>query len=611
MLKRFQYKFFSTNEIKPAGWFKEQLILQAKGLNGNLDKVWPDIKNSAWIGGDCEGWERVPYWLDGFIPLAYLLGDDDMINRAKKYIDAIIYQQREDGWICPCSDSERADYDTWAVLLILKVLTVYAECSGDERIPGVVEKCLKNFDAHINCHTLRAWGAARWYEGFISIFWLYEKTHEEWLLTLAKKLEIQGFNWKEIFESGFIDKCKESWDQFSHVVNIAMMLKCEALVSLIFGEDSSTFTKKALEYLENKHGIAVGHFSGDENLSGRSPIQGTELCGVVEAMYSYELLFAITGDTEWLDRLETLAYNALPAAISPDMWSHQYVQMTNQVAAFPMSKPPFRSNNYLAHTFGLEPNFGCCTANFGQGYPKFALMSFMKSEDGIASCALEPSTVYTTVNGVNVICTLDTEYPFRDTLTYKITAEQPVEFALSFRIPSCAERAEVNGTDAEVGKFFKIKKIWSRTETVTVKLHFDTKIVSRPNDMVCVWRGPLLYSVAIDEKWERVEYSKDGVERKFPYCDYYIYPKSRWNYALADDKFDIRENDFVSGFGNAISPVEMEAKMVEVNWGFDNGHCGIKPESNEPIGDIQNVRLVPYGCTNLRMTEVPYLKNEL
>ena len=140
MNRKMKYDFFTTNEIKPTGWLKEQLLLQAKGLNGNLDKIWPDVKDSAWIGGEREGWERVPYWLDGFIPLAYLLENEDMIARAKRYIDAIIEAQDSDGWICPCAKSQRENYDTWAVLLILKVLTVYADCSGDDRF-----RMLSNF----------------------------------------------------------------------------------------------------------------------------------------------------------------------------------------------------------------------------------------------------------------------------------------------------------------------------------------------------------------------------------------------------------------------------------------------------------------------------------
>lgn len=608
MNRKMKYDFFTTNEIKPTGWLKEQLLLQAKGLNGNLDKIWPDVKDSGWIGGERDGWERVPYWLDGFIPLAYLLENEDMIARAKKYIDAIIEAQDSDGWICPCTKSQRENYDTWAVLLILKVLTVYADCSGDDRIQNVVELCLKNFDKHLDYFTLRNWGAARWFEGLIAILWLYERTNEEWLLNLARKLKALGFDWKEIFESGYVDSCTEGWDFYSHVVNIAMMLKSEALMSLISDGDPESFAKEALEYLMTKHGMATGHFTGDETLSGCLPIKGSELCGVVEAMYSYEWLFAITGNTEWLDWLEKLAFNALPATISPDMWSHQYVQMTNQVAAFPMSKPPFRTNNYVAHTFGLEPNFGCCTANFGQGWPKFALTSFMKTENGIASCAITPASIKTEINNVDVYCESETQYPFRDTVTYKITTSAPVTFTMSIRIPSFADSAEINGENVETGGFVNITKEWSGTETINVKLHFSPSIIQRPDDMVCVWRGPLLYSIAIDEKWERVEYICGGVERKFPYCDYYIYPTSKWNYALADDTFEVKENDVVSGFGGDEPPVEMTAKMFEVEWEFANGYCSPKPKSLKPISTIQNVRLIPYGCTNLRMTEIPYIK---
>lgn len=119
-----KYQFYTTKELKPKGWLKRQLEIQANGLSGNLDKVWRDVKDSKWIGGEAEGWERVPYWLDGFIPLAYLLENEDMIARARKYVEAIMQAQRPDGWICPCSEEEIPSYDTWAVQLITKVLTV-------------------------------------------------------------------------------------------------------------------------------------------------------------------------------------------------------------------------------------------------------------------------------------------------------------------------------------------------------------------------------------------------------------------------------------------------------------------------------------------------------
>ena len=160
MYKKKKYDFFSTRELKACGWMKNQLRLQAEGLNGNLDKVWPYIRNSSWIGGDVEDWERVPYWLDGFIPLAYLLENAEMIERAKKYVNAIMDSQQEDGWICPCSPEQRGNYDTWAILLLSKVLAVYGECSGDTRVIEVLSKCLKQFYVHINGSTLRTWGGS-------------------------------------------------------------------------------------------------------------------------------------------------------------------------------------------------------------------------------------------------------------------------------------------------------------------------------------------------------------------------------------------------------------------------------------------------------------------
>ena len=130
--------------IRPEGWLRRQLEIQAKGLSGNLDLIWPDVRDSAWIGGDREGWERVPYWLDGFIPLAHLLQDQDLIARADRYVQCIVDRQQPDGWICPCEGSERRQYDVWVVFLICKVLAMYADLTGDKRAEEAVEKAREN-----------------------------------------------------------------------------------------------------------------------------------------------------------------------------------------------------------------------------------------------------------------------------------------------------------------------------------------------------------------------------------------------------------------------------------------------------------------------------------
>ena len=63
--------------VRPTGWLRRQLEIQATGLGGHLDETWADVgPNSGWLGGTGESWERGPYFLDGLVPLAYLLDDD-------------------------------------------------------------------------------------------------------------------------------------------------------------------------------------------------------------------------------------------------------------------------------------------------------------------------------------------------------------------------------------------------------------------------------------------------------------------------------------------------------------------------------------------------------
>jgi len=536
-----QYHFFSPNEIKPSGWLRERLEAQARGLCGNLDKVWPDIRDSKWIGGSRDGWERLPYWLDCFIPLAWLLDDNELKSRAKIYIDAILSRQEDNGWICPCAPGERADYDVWVVFLICKVLVVYHDCTGDERVPDAVYRALYCLHRHLEAHSLFNWAAARWYECLIPLRWLYEKKSEDWMLCLAIQLKVQGTNYEELFRHWPFKQPqpKGRWNLLTHVVNLAMSLKSDTLYSAFMNEDSSSFARSALETLLRDHGMPIGHFSGDECLAGKSPLQGTELCGVVEAMYSYEWLLAFSGDDYWTDRLESLAFNALPATVSVDMWSHQYVQMTNQVQCSRLEKPHFLTNRGDAHIFGLEPNFGCCTANFGQGWPKLTLAGLLRENGdssggagGIALGAIIPCRLSTRINGVAVSVEVSTDYPFQDTYTVAVTAAEPVEFPLSLRIPQAARSATVNG-EAVTAKRVSIKKIWRGVSEIAVEFDFDIELVPHGDGLHFLRRGNLVYAMPIVARWEKREYEQDGVERKFPYCDYELFPESPWNYAFA------------------------------------------------------------------------------
>lgn len=609
MLTKNKFQFFTRGEVKPEGWLKRQLRIQADGLSGNLDKVWPDVRDSQWIGGDRDGWERVPYWLDGFIPLAYLLEDEDLIARAKKYVDGILERQCEDGWICPCSLDERRSYDLWSGILIAKVLVMYADLSGDERVEDAVYRFFKNMWEFTRGVTIHNWASLRWFETLIPLYWMYERRPEDWMMRLAHRLQEQGYDYERLFNPYRDQKPERVWTYSTHVVNLAMAIKQGALVSRMDGSDPEAFAHRMLKNLFQYHGMAVGHFTGDECVMGDSPVQGTELCSVVEAMYSYEHLLAIAGDPVWGDYLERLAFNALPATISADMWTHQYDQQTNQIrcARLPEDHVVFGTNSRESHLFGLEPNFGCCTANFNQGWPKFAMSAFMSSEDGIVSTVLAPATVRTVIGGQAVKVRLDTEYPFRNTLTYIVTADAPTEFELKIRIPSCVKSASVDGKGATPGTFYSIKQVWSGETRVEVVFDFECRLVERPRDMKVLWRGPLLYSVAIKERWEKLEYVRSNVERKFPYCDYELYPESDWNFGFTSDQnFAVSEHSVSEyPFSTEQPPVEISAMLAPVDWPEEYGVAAVEPRSRKAQGDARAVRMIPYGCARLRMTEMP------
>lgn len=599
-----QWNFYTTKELKPTGWLRRQLEIQAEGISGNLDKVWPDVRDSAWIGGSRDGWERVPYWLDGFIPLAYLLENEDMIARAKRYIDAILQQQCDDGWICPCTEEARPTYDSWAVQLITKVLTVYYDCSGDERIPQVLYRVLKNYYRLLKDGTIRlfSWGKFRWFETCIAIAFTCRRYPEAWLIDLVRILKEQGADYEEYTQ--LWERPMNWWRFETHIVNLAMMLKSEAVSAPLLGQAYTDQAERLRGILAQYNGTVYESFTGDECLSGLSPIQGTELCAIVEQMYSYELLYAATGDSKWAEKLEVLAFNALPATISDDMWTHQYDQQSNQIACirFP-GRSVFRTNSEDAHLFGLEPSYGCCTANFNQGWPKFALSAFLHQGQTILNSLMIPSQLK--VDGVQI--RLDTEYPFRNQARYTIEAARPFPFRI--RIPSFAKNLTVNG-EAKSTQDQEFSILPGRTE-ITLSFDVTPSYQKRPHDLYAVKVGSLLFSVPIAYETKMLEYEKDGVERKFPYCDYELHPVSDWNYSYCGTGLEVSRTAVGAvPFSSENPPVTVKTRGQKILWGYADGYdtvCAKVPESREPLSEPEEITLHPYGCSKLRMTELPIL----
>lgn len=600
-------------ELRPEGWLLHQLRIQAEGLSGHLHEIWPDVRDSAWIGGNREGWERVPYWLDGFIPLAHLLDDEAMIETANRYIHAIISRQQADGWICPCAQKERAGYDAWAVLLIGKVLALHCEFENDPAVEEALYRTMRNLYELLCNGTIHLfdWGQFRWYEGLIPLLYL-QKQHkgEAWIKDLAEILRNQGTDFESLIE--FWKRPMNKWTFETHIVNLCMMFKYEALSCALLGEAYENKAEALWQILNQYNGTAVGTFTGDECLSGVANNQGTELCAIVELMYALEWLYRTTGNRAWADRLEKVAFNALPATFTDDMWAHQYDQMVNQPACitFP-GKSFFRTNNSEAHLFGLEPHYGCCTANMHQGWPKLALHALQRTPHGLLCAHLLPVSVHTQIGGKDVSIRIDTNYPFRMNASIIIDAADDAEFELKIRIPAWAKNIKLCGKSVRTGRdgCITLHQTWQGHTTLNLSMRAEAKLTKRPLKLFCAEYGPLVFSLPVQAEYHRIEYTRARVPRAFPYCDYELHPTSEWRYGFADRALVVNERPIDDiPFSSTNPPLALKARMARVDWDWADGYDSVpalRPASDKQIRQVEEIELIPYGCAKLRMTEMP------
>lgn len=609
--------------IKPKGWLRHQLELEAQGMTGRLPEIskWCKFEGNAWAdpqGQGHSGWEELPYWLKGYGDLGYVLGDRAITQSARKWIEAVLASQQPDGWFGPIANKTglKGKPDLWPHMVMCNVLQSFHEHSGDARVLPFLTKYFQwlntqpdeNFGAGY-------WPRIRFGDNIETLQWLYNRTGEPWLLELARRIHENMENWT----SGV-----HNW----HNVNLAQGFR-EPGVYYQQAKEPRFLAAAERNYqtiMELYGQFPGGGFAGDENCRPgyTDPRQGFETCGIVEFMHSFEMLTKISGNPLWADRCEDIAFNSLPASLTPDWKGLHYLTCPNQIQLDKENKAPAIQNEGTMFSYSPFERYRCCQHNVSHGWPYYAEELWLATPDrGLCASLYAASEVTARVgDGTRVMIAEATDYPFGDMVTLRLSTARAVRFPLYLRIPRwCAGASvKINGKAVRVAaqplRYLALERAWKDGDTVSLRLPMQVAVRrwEKNNNAASVDYGPLTFSLKIGERWSRC-----GGTEAWPELE--VFPTTPWNYGLVLHRknpaksFKVVRRSGNSGlpaqpFEPAAAPIELrvDARRIPA-WKQDAlGLVGkLQPSPAQSGEPLKKVTLIPMGAARLRITSFPVI----
>ena len=609
--------------LVPGGWLRQQLELDANGISGRMQEIsdFCQFDKTGWVHPDKEGWEEVSYWLRGYGNLAYVLKDPKLIGDARKWITAVIATQDADGYFGPTKFKPKREAkvfpDPWGHMPMLHALQSYYEFTRDERALQCLVKYARFLDTLPTGFFKSGWAGVRWADTLTTTYWLYNITGEEWLLGLATKIQEHSGNWVgKLLDRHNVDIAQgirqpaEYWQQAKDPALLAMTEQHYQKIMTEFGQ------------------FPGGGFAGDEvTRSGfGDPRQGFETCGFVEFMTTFETMSKISGNPIWADRNEEIAFNSLPAALTPDHKGIHYITSANVIQLDRFTKKNRQFANPWA-MLGFKPGihqYRCCPHNYGMGWPNYASELWLATYDkGVCAMLYAASEVTAKVgDGTEVKISENTDYPFGDKVELKLSTPKAVKFPLYLRVPGWCKNAAlaINGMPVEVKaeplSYVIIERLWADGDRITwtMPMHPSMRTWAANKNSVSVDYGPLSFALDMGEKWE-----KETAEKNDPGTDAWpqwnVTATKPWNYGLAIDlqKPEIevvrKPGPLASNpFTPETAPIELRVKAKKIpQWQADEEYVvtELQPSPVKSAEPMETVRLIPMGAARLRMTAFP------
>jgi hypothetical protein len=343
---------------------------------------------------------------------------------------------------------------------------------------------------------------------------------------------------------------------------------------------------------------------------------------MVEFMHSFEMLTKISGSPMWADLCEDVAFNSLPASLTPDLKALHYLTCANQVQLDRKNKSPGVENEGTMFSYSPFEVYRCCQHNVSHGWPYYAEELWLATADrGLCASLYSASEVVAKVgDGSSVKISEETDYPFNDTITFKISTPKKLTFPLHLRIPAWCDdpQIKINGKNFSGTKGAKsyviLSRLWRDGDIVklTLPMRVNVRTWAKNRNSGSVYYGPLAFSLKIGEKTSRY-----GGTDAWP--EYEVFPTTAWNFGLlldaqnASHSFEVvkRPGPLASQpFTPDTAPIVLRAHAKKIPaWKQDAlgmvGKLQAGPvRSEEPV---ETVTLIPMGAARLRISAFPII----
>ena len=612
--------------VQPYGWLQIMMQRQHDGLTGHPEALSYPYNTCLWAGEISrpdetygENWwryEQTAYYTDGLLRLGYELGDDVMVAKAMEGIDYTLENPDENGVL----GNSTLKGITWPMSVFFRVLQAKYEHDGDERIPTELERHYLNFTVDDLAGGIVGGRNIMSIEG---ILWTYGKTGNPALLKLAEDA------WAVQDKFAVDETAITSQEPFyMHSVTFCEMLKLPLLLYAYTGKEHYLeLAMTAIRKIEQESLLPDGVPTSAEFLLGNDVDVSHETCDIIDFTWTLSHYLMVTGQAEWADKIETAIYNAGLGAITKDFKSLQYFSSPNQFIATGMSNHNIYKHGSTWMAYRPTHETECCSGNVNRMLPNFLGRMWLRDDDGGAVAALYgPSRVTYQTDKGNLTITCETNYPFDEKLMFTVSGAEGASIPLTLRIPTWCNDAtlSINGVAVNLalkaGSFVRLSDSVKNGDVVTLNLPMTVEQKNLEGQGVYFQRGPLLFSYAIPQQVTEDTEEYENMHGKKPdnpdFKCWNITPTGAFNYAYASDGKPIEVfRPAIEEIGGTIpfdlnyTNVKLRIPVKQIEWNLEEErYTPAMPEQGHLkllSSETQYIDLVPYGCTELRLTVFP------